>query len=256
MYYRIGEFAKLTGVSAKTLRFYDEVGLLRPAGTDPRTRYRHYLPQQLQDLATILALKELGVSLAEIRKVMDGKKPNCDRKEILRRLKGEMEQAIVRTRQSLHWVNAALRELEDSSSTVSVVVKQRSAIPVASLRGEGRHYCDILPLEQELLDCVPMERRGATRGILWHRCADAGVIDGEPFVELKTLARSATSYDIKQLPSATLACAYSAVDDEAAEQAYDALRRWMKRRGYRLAGAKREIYLGQMLEIQFPIQAV
>lgn len=255
MYYRIGEFAKLTGVSAKTLRFYDEVGLLRPAGTDPRTRYRHYLPQQLQDLATILALKELGVSLAEIRKVVDRKKPSRDRREILCNLKGEMEQILMRTRQSLRWVNDALRELEESTSTVSVVVKRRPAIPVASLRGEGSHYCDILPLEQELLGCVPLERRGATRGILWHRCADAGVIDGEPFVELKTLTRSVTSYDIKQLPSATLACAYSAVDDDAAEQAYDALRRWMKQRGYRLVGAKREIYLGQMLEIQFPIQA-
>jgi DNA-binding transcriptional MerR regulator len=54
--YRIGEFADLSGVPAKTLRFYDEIGLLRPAAVDPRTRYRLYLPQQLEELASILAL--------------------------------------------------------------------------------------------------------------------------------------------------------------------------------------------------------
>src|SRR5215831_2656741 len=64
--YRIGEFAELSGVSAKTLRFYDEIGLFRPAATDSRTRYRHYRPHQLEELASILALKSLGVPLHEI----------------------------------------------------------------------------------------------------------------------------------------------------------------------------------------------
>jgi DNA-binding transcriptional MerR regulator len=50
MRYQIGEFAELGGVSAKTLRFYDEIGVLRPASVDSRTGYRHYLPQQLEDL--------------------------------------------------------------------------------------------------------------------------------------------------------------------------------------------------------------
>jgi effector-binding domain-containing protein len=59
--------------------------------------------------------------------------------------------------------------------------------------------------------------------------------------------------DRKQLPDATLACAYAGLDDESAEQAYAAIRRWMNIRGYRLAGPKRELYLGQMLEIQFPL---
>ena len=48
--YRIGEFAYLGGVSAKTLRFYDEIGLLRPASVDARTGYRQYRPEQLEEL--------------------------------------------------------------------------------------------------------------------------------------------------------------------------------------------------------------
>ena len=57
----------------------------------------------------------------------------------------------------------------------------------------------------------------------------------------------------KHLPEATLACAYSGLDDDSAERAYAAIRRWMNVRGYRPAGPKRELYLGEMIEIQFPL---
>jgi effector-binding domain-containing protein len=43
------------------------------------------------------------------------------------------------------------------------------------------------------------------------------------------------------------------MDDESAEQAYSAIRKWMNVRGYRLTGPKRELNLGQVLEIQFPL---
>jgi hypothetical protein len=59
--------------------------------------------------------------------------------------------------------------------------------------------------------------------------------------------------DLKYLPEAFLACAYSGDDEESAEQAYAAIRSWMKVPGYRSAGPKRELYLGPMLEIQFPL---
>ena len=55
-HYRIGEFAELAGVTRKTLRFYDEIGLLRPASVNARTGYRGYAPRQLQELAAIASL--------------------------------------------------------------------------------------------------------------------------------------------------------------------------------------------------------
>ncbi len=57
MRYRIGEFARLAGTSIKTLRFYDQTGLLEPADVDVRTRYRFYAPEQLRDLAAIRAFR-------------------------------------------------------------------------------------------------------------------------------------------------------------------------------------------------------
>jgi effector-binding domain-containing protein len=107
--------------------------------------------------------------------------------------------------------------------------------------------------ENELSDALPPECVGTLRGVLWHRCADSGSLGAEPFVELKKRPPLRGLYETKELPPATLACAYSGITDESAEQAYVAVRRWMQIRGYCLAGPKREIYLQNMLEIQFPL---
>ena len=63
---RIGDFSKLSRVSVKTLRFYDEMGLLKPVEVDRFTGYRYYEFDQLPRLYRILALKDLGFSLEEI----------------------------------------------------------------------------------------------------------------------------------------------------------------------------------------------
>ena len=65
--YKIGEFSKLCQISVKTLRYYSDIGLLCPKEVDPFTGYRMYSGSQLQEAIQILALKELGFSLDEIR---------------------------------------------------------------------------------------------------------------------------------------------------------------------------------------------
>lgn len=252
-HYQIGEFAELGGVSAKTLRFYDEIGILRPASVDPRTGYRHYLPQQLQDLASILAFKNLGVSLAQVRSLTGNKNSKVERRMILNELKRTIEHSIEAGTQSLKWINTALDDLGAQQSPIPVIVKRRPAIPIASLRVELRSYAEVPRFEEELSNGLPQECLGNLRGVLWHRCADSGLLDAEPFVALKKRVPTRIPYDLKCLPDVTVACAYSGLDDESAERAYAAIRRWMNVRGYRLAGPKRELNLGQVLEIQFPL---
>ena len=70
--FRIGTFAGLAGVSAKTLRAWDEAGLFRPAWIDPATGYRGYSPAQLPELRRIVALRDVGVPLAEIAGLVAG----------------------------------------------------------------------------------------------------------------------------------------------------------------------------------------
>jgi len=251
--YRIGEFADLSGVSAKTLRFYDEVGLLRPASVNPRTRYRYYLPQQLQELASVIALKDIGLSLAEVRNLIRKAGSNQDRRQMLQDLKQSVEDSIHTANNSLLWINAALKELEAAEHPVPVMVKRRPALLIASVRSRMRDYEERWQLEQQLIDSLPTHAIGNLRGVLWHGCEATGGIVGEMFVSLKERVAARSFYDVKHLAPATLACAYTAVDDDS--PAYNAIQRWMQIRGYRLAGPKRELHLEQLLEVQFPLQS-
>ncbi|OIV35743.1 hypothetical protein BIV57_19900 [Mangrovactinospora gilvigrisea] len=67
----IGEFARATGLSAKALRLYDDVGLLRPHRVDPGTGYRHYAEEQVARALLIARLRHLGMPLERIRSVLD-----------------------------------------------------------------------------------------------------------------------------------------------------------------------------------------
>ena len=66
---KIGLFSKLSRVSIRMLRYYDEMGLLRPAYIDPNSDYRYYREDQLQTVGWITALRDMGFSLADVRRM-------------------------------------------------------------------------------------------------------------------------------------------------------------------------------------------
>lgn len=80
---KIGEFAEMNQVTAKMLRHYDEVGLLKPAEIDPATGYRTYRAEQSNHLNWIVILKNLGFSLSEIHELLNGP---LERDAIIRQL--------------------------------------------------------------------------------------------------------------------------------------------------------------------------
>ena len=67
---KIGDFSKLSRVSIRMLRHYDEIGLLAPGKVDAFTGYRYYGEEQLPTIYRINALKEMGFGLAEIREIL------------------------------------------------------------------------------------------------------------------------------------------------------------------------------------------
>lgn len=67
---KIGEFSKLSRVSVRMLRHYDEIGLLKPAETNSFTDYRYYREDQLPTVCRITALKDMGFSLADITRIL------------------------------------------------------------------------------------------------------------------------------------------------------------------------------------------
>ena len=70
--FRIGEFSKMSKTTIKTLRYYDEVGLLKPEETDRFTSYRLYTTQQLLKLHRIQQYRQIGLSINEINAIMLG----------------------------------------------------------------------------------------------------------------------------------------------------------------------------------------
>jgi DNA-binding transcriptional MerR regulator len=66
----IGEFARLSRLSAKALRLYDELGLLPPAQVDPDSGYRWYAAGQLDNARLVASLRQIGVPLAQIQRIL------------------------------------------------------------------------------------------------------------------------------------------------------------------------------------------
>jgi DNA-binding transcriptional MerR regulator/effector-binding domain-containing protein len=253
-YIPITAFARICGVSAKTLRFYADIGLFRPAFIDPRTRYRFYLQEQLRDFVQIQSMRDCGASLAEIRAATRAIRSDNEQRSLLQKLRNAKLEAIDAARRSLTWIEGALEELE-LQSPLHATITYCAPVKVASVRTDVKSYADIQQHESLLWETVAHRARGGLRGVLWHRCADGGLLEAEPFVAVKKDARRPATYELKELPGAHVARAFSSLDDDEAEDTYVGLGRWIRARGYRLAGPRREIYRGNLLEIQYPLEA-
>ena len=70
----IGEFSRICRVSTKTLRYYDEIGLIKPCKTNPENNYRYYSIEQLETMLFINRLKQYSFSLEEIKAMITSEK--------------------------------------------------------------------------------------------------------------------------------------------------------------------------------------
>lgn len=70
--YRIGEFSQIIELPIKTIRYYDEIGILKPNFVDPFTKYRMYDLENLEDCKKIILLKRFGFTLEEIKTMLKG----------------------------------------------------------------------------------------------------------------------------------------------------------------------------------------
>lgn len=73
MLYRIGDFSQKTHIPVKTLRYYDEINLFKPSYTERFSGYRYYEINQIKDIKLICKLKEIGLSLEEIKQFQKSK---------------------------------------------------------------------------------------------------------------------------------------------------------------------------------------
>ncbi len=119
--FRIGEFSKLSKTTVKTLRYYDEAGLLKPDKVDILTNYRYYTTAQLLQLHKIQAFRCAGMSVADIKSILAG----ADTESLLRKRKAGMEADIAHTKTQISCIDFLLAGKDrESYMTYSATIKE------------------------------------------------------------------------------------------------------------------------------------
>ncbi len=268
---RIGDFSKLSRVSIKTLRYYDEMGLLRPISIDRETGYRYYTVDQLPRLNRILALKDLGFSLQQIGQVLNEGISSEQLRGMLRLKRAELQQQIADEQERMVRIEARLQmiDMEDTMPQYDVVLKQVDAQLVAGVRDTLASYPEVGRLFNEVygyLGRLGINGLASTGAAIWHddehKTSD---IDGEAVVFLKSPVPASERVKVYELPAAAMASVIHKGAYNKFSQAYEALGRWIEANGYTVVGPNREIYLecsqpvrqddeSYVTEIQFPVK--
>ncbi|MFZ5880026.1 MAG: MerR family transcriptional regulator [Chloroflexota bacterium] len=246
---RIGDFSKLSRIPVKTLRYYDEMELLKPIHVDVFTGYRYYEYEQIARLNRILALKDLGFSLEQIGQLLDaGLSPEQMRGMLILR-QSEIRQRVQEEAERLARVESRLRQIEQENemSKYDVVVKHVDAIRIASVRGVVPTPPDQSRLWGELGQTMAkqgIKPVGACLSLYHdedHKERDWDIEVCEPVAEEVTTSRGMNVYELPAVPS--MVCAIHHGPFQSLNEAYDVLMKWVDENGYRINGPIREVYL-------------
>lgn len=273
--FTVGEFAHLAQVSRRLLRYYDEIGLLKPNKTDRSSGYRFYSADQLPRLNRILALKELGLSLDQIQRVLHDNISTEEMQGMLLLKKAEVEQHLQAELQRIRNIESRLQSIRNSEGgkPLDVVVKQIPAQPVLSLRTILPTFEEGAGLLEQVMMALPRKSTYGLFFVIWHSGgpyeADSDVEFGR-LIQAKThapvLLRSGLELTYRELPAIETAATYvTSGSVETVHIGYSAIGMWAETNGYRFAGEPREIPLqlpgaaddsDWLTEIQFPVEPI
>ncbi|MGX1503236.1 UNVERIFIED_CONTAM: DNA-binding transcriptional MerR regulator [Streptomyces graminofaciens] len=252
--FTIGDFARHGRVSARMLRHYDAIGLLRPEHTDPFTGYRYYSAAQLATLNRVIALKDLGFTLQQVRRILEEKVTTEELRGMLRLREAELREAMTAAATRLAQVEARLRSIESEGRmpTQDVMIKSTPAVRVAELSAVAASYAPehigpvIGPLYDELF--TRLKAAGVTPagpGIAYYKDAP----DGDGIVVhagcvLLPGTRPGEDFEITELPAVERAATivHRGPMDTVMPTEQN-LARWIDAGGHRSAGYAREVYL-------------
>jgi DNA-binding transcriptional MerR regulator len=268
---RIGDFSKLSRVSVKTLRFYDEAGLLKPVRVDAFTGYRYYGYDQLACLYRILAFKDLGFSLEEIGRLLDEDLSAERMRGMLKLRQSEIRQRVEDEVERLERVECWLRQIEqeDPMSKYDVIIRKVDAFKVASVRGVIPLPSDQRPLWDELEGYLARQQArpsGPCFALYHDREYKERDWDVEACEPIDAALAPAKNVRVHALPAVeTMACTVHAGPFVTIGEAHDAISKWIDENGYKIVGPNREVYLrssqpegnqndpGTVTELQYPV---
>ncbi len=271
--FRIGDFSRLSLVSVKALRYYDEFGLLKPARVDEFTGYRYYSANQLTRLNRILALKDMGLSLEQIALLLDNEPTPDQIRGMLRLKQVELHQQLVEGQARLARIEAWLQAFgqEAIMPAYDVVLKKVAPLRVAEVRGVAPSMEQLGPTLDHLFDQVMgyVSQQGATSvepGITLYydtemRDHDLNVGACTPFAGSLNDGEQVKVHELSAVE--TMASVIHHGSFSSLNQAYNAISKWIEANGYSVSGPNRELNLEYerggdqskfVTEIQFPVE--
>jgi len=273
--FRIGEFSTIARVSGRLLRYYDSIGLLSPQHVDPATGYRYYTASQLERLNRILALKDLGLSLDQVARMLDDKVSTDEIRGMLMLKKAELERTLSEEADRLRNVESRLMQIDEQGSlgTYDIVVKASPAQAYLSIRRTLAGIGDAVTLIREVVSAATQALPAPTRDklvIVAYSDFDDEALDLEiGFSLTRTANRKVTlaggaELTLSELPAVeTMASLVRSGPMHQAHIGFGALGLWMEANRYRMTGPSREVFLeppfqrpgdfSAVMEIQFPV---
>jgi DNA-binding transcriptional MerR regulator/effector-binding domain-containing protein len=274
--FRIGDFSKIARVSGRLLRYYDSIGLLSPRRTDPATGYRYYAADPLGRLNKILALKELGLSLEQVARLLDGRISNDEIRGMFMLKKAELERSLSEEALRLRNIESRLMQIDEGGAVedYDVVLKSAHAQPYLAYRRTFRDFGGAVGALKEVAlygaRRIPEPVRDALV-VVAHSDFDDESLDLEIGFSLredreKPIALpSGAELRPAELPEAEcLATLVRAGPNYQSHLAFGALGLWMEANRFEIAGPSREVFLKMpfeppdsddaVVEIQFPVR--
>jgi DNA-binding transcriptional MerR regulator len=280
--FRIGDFSQLGQISIRTLRLYDEMGLLKPAQVDDFTDYRYYALEQLPRLNRIVALKDLGFSLKEVAKMLENNLSLSDLRGMLTRKQSEVNLKLQEEQARLHRLEARLKqiELENAPLNYEVTIKTIPAMTIFSKRyfvpnlEDMGKYCTLF--YEQLYEVITAQKLNviAPEFTLFHMreyvtenvdVEVAVVLDNESLERLELPGDD--TFTVRKLQGyKTVASLIHHGLYRELDAAARAITLWVGMNGYHSIGAAREVHLSGpivetgkekavVLELQVPVEA-
>ena len=235
---RIGDFARLGGVTVRALRHYESEGLLAPAHVDERPGYRSYRFEQLTALDRVLALRDLGFSLSDIRDLIANESGVAALAERVRhqreRLAAEVERQSSRLRrlEALQHAIAADPAAAELSVRVRPVPEVRALTIRATVTAQG---APVAALFEEAEARAARDRVDRSPFLLFH-----GPLDVEACIPVRPASRIA---GVRLVAGAPLAASVTYSGSYARTRSlHGRMLRWLERSGMRVSGPLREVY--------------
>ena len=241
--YRIGLFAQMNRITVKALRFYEEQGLLLPARIDEESGYRYYTMRQMEPLHRILALKEAGFTIEDMKRL----DASGDERSFLLRKKNAILEKIAQLTLQLSKIDGYLMAGGNSLSA-PVMVKTIPETVCAVMRRRIDSY-------DALFDIMPemggyMEDAGCVCALpeyCFTRYLEPGYKEEQILVEVCEAVTEQKAdrgcLRFRTIPETRAACIYHKGSYRDFPKTYEVILRYIEENGYEICGNIRESYI-------------